>query len=241
MSERAHILVVEDESATRQLVARYFETEGYKVTEAHDGQNVIPTVMRENIDIVLLDIRLPESDGLELTRQLRAVSDVGIILVTAKTDEIDRIVGLELGADDYVTKPFNSRELFARTKNLIKRVRRGRQATLTATPQVYQFENWKLDAAQHRLLRPDGARVRLTEGEYQLLAKLVNSAQRIVSRELLLESINHKSRDATDRTVDVMIGKLRRKLDDDPANPVFIKTIRAVGYMFTADVSLSSV
>lgn len=236
MSDSAHVLVVEDEDATRRLLASYFESEGYQVTEAAEGSQVVDLVREHAIDLVLLDIRLPDIDGLELTKRLRSWSDVGIILVTAKKDEIDRIVGIELGADDYVTKPFNTRELFARAKNLIKRVRHSQSSKQVPDAERLEFQGWALDLNQHQLFAPDGNLVSLTEGEYQLLAALAANAPRILSRDQLLDTVSHKEWVPSDRTIDVMIARLRRKLEDDPNHPEFVKTIRGVGYTFACEI-----
>lgn len=232
MRDAAHILIIDDEPATRQLLASYFESEGYRVSQLSDGDRVIATTLSSDFDLLLLDIRLPHENGLELTKELRKVSDVGIILVTAKSDEIDRIVGLEMGADDYVTKPFNTRELFARAKNLIRRVRNARAVEKLSVTESIKFERWRLDLLRHQLYTPKGDEVALTEGEYKILSTLATRSGRILSREQLLDAINHRSWDPTDRTIDVMIGKIRKKMNDDPADPKFIKTVRGAGYMF---------
>lgn len=237
MADTPHVLVVDDEPATRQLLASYFESEGYRVTQLVDGEQVISTVLNSGIDLVLLDIRLPHKNGLDLTKELRHVSNVGIILVTVKSDDVDRIVGLELGADDYVTKPFNTRELFARSKNLIRRVAAaGRDGGRTERRSI-QFDGWCLDLLRHELLRPDGRQVPLTEGEYKILVALASRSGRILSREQLLDVINHRSWDPADRTVDVMIGKIRKKIEDGKTDAKLIKTVRGAGYMFAPAVN----
>lgn len=237
MQDSAHILVVDDELATRKLLVSYFESEGYRVSQLGDGDQVVSTTLSSEIDLLLLDIRLPHENGLELTKKLRRVSDVGIILVTVKSDVIDRIVGLEMGADDYVTKPFNPRELFARSKNLIRRVKAARASGADANSKSIKFEGWHLDLWRHQLLQPDGLEIPLTEGEYNILAALATRSGRIVSREQLLDVINHRAWNPADRTIDVMIGKIRKKMNDNPSDPRFIRTVRGAGYMFAPKVT----
>lgn len=240
MRETAHILVVDDEPAARQLLASYFDSEGYRVTQLGDGEQVVSTVLSLGIDLVLLDVRLPHTSGIELTKELRKVSDIGIILVTVKSDDVDRIVGLEMGADDYVTKPFNARELFARSKNLIRRVAASRIGDEGRGANVIEFEEWRLDLLSHQLFQPNGTEVPLTDGQYKILSALVTRAGRILSRERLLDLMNHRSWSPDDRTIDVMIGKIRKKLGDGLTDPHFIKTIRGAGYMFVPAVKRRS-
>jgi len=181
---------------------------------------------------------LPGKDGLTLTRELRSVSSVGIILVTSKGDEIDRIVGLELGADDYVTKPFNPRELLVRAKNLLWRVRDSQSARTNekSSNQQWLFEGWTLDANKRLLTSPDQVSDRLPEGEYKLLTALLNAPGSILSRDQLMDAIHDREWTPNDRSVDVMVGRLRRKLGDSPSNPHFILTAHGAGYMFAGEV-----
>lgn len=227
----AHLLIVEDDFASRALLVSYFEQEGYKVSDTEQANDLTERVIQEKIDLVLLDINLPGKDGLTLTRELRANSKVGIILVTSKGDEIDRIVGLELGADDYVTKPFNPRELLVRTKNLLWRVQ-------DATPQekaktvAIEFEGWQLDSGKRLLINPSEQSERLPEGEFKLLHALTTSAGQVLSRDQLMDAIHDREWTPNDRSVDVLIGRLRRKLGDNPSDPHFILTAHGAGYMF---------
>lgn len=234
--EHAHILVVEDEPIARGLLTGYFRNEGYRVSETDRGDHVVDRLAADPAELVLLDIRLPGVDGLTLTRTLRATSDVGIILVTSKKDLTDRIVGLEMGADDYVTKPFESRELLARARNLIRRVRHAPPAQ-GAPPASLCFDGWRLEPGRRLLHDPAGAEVRLTESEYQLLNALLGSAGRTLTRDQLLSRLNGRDWAPTDRTVDVLLGRLRRKLGEDPARPRLIVTVRGSGYSFTAGVT----
>ena len=232
------ILIVEDDIASRSLLSSYLSKEGYLVSETEQADDLCERVQQENIDLVLLDINLPGKDGLTLTRELRSVSSVGIILVTSKGDEIDRIVGLELGADDYVTKPFNPRELLVRAKNLLWRVRDSLQARSTEknNSQQWRFEGWSLDANKRLLESPEGDAERLPEGEFKLLSSLLNAPGAILSRDQLMDAIHDREWTPNDRSVDVMVGRLRRKLGDNPADPHFILTAHGAGYMFAGEV-----
>lgn len=185
---------------------------------------------------MLLDINLPGKDGLTLTRELRSVSSVGIILVTSKGDEIDRIVGLELGADDYVTKPFNPRELLVRAKNLLWRVKDSQQARQQESTQKWKFEGWVLDANKRLLTSPASVDERLPEGEFKLLSALLYAPGAILSRDQLMDAIHDREWTPNDRSVDVMVGRLRRKLGDNPSNPHFILTAHGAGYVFAGEV-----
>jgi two-component system torCAD operon response regulator TorR len=247
-----HLLVVEDEPLTRALLVSYFQQEGYRVSEAENGDAVLALLAEDPMDVVLLDIKLPGKDGLTLARELRTRSEMGIILITCKDSEIDRIVGLELGADVYVTKPFNPRELLAQVKNLLRRVRgpqtrddpnSGRRSDSdpygsSGEPgSVKCFEGWVLDFNTHLLTSPQGEADRLTRDELQLLSAFINNAGRVLSREQLLDKIRNRDWYPTDRTVDVLVSRLRRKLRDNPADPRFIITLHGCGYLFTPKVS----
>ncbi len=227
------ILIVEDDAASRALLVSYFSNEGYHVLEMEQADDLVRRVRDERVDLVLLDINLPGKDGLTVTRELRAESKIGIILVTSKGDEIDRIVGLELGADDYVTKPFNPRELLVRAKNLLWRVDDCLQLKKRhGNPDVLHFEGWQLDCNRRLISGPDNTSERLPEGEFKLLQTLVSRAGVVLSRDQLLDAIRDREWTPNDRSVDVLIGRLRRKLKDDPAKPTLILTAHGAGYVF---------
>lgn len=234
MDEPAHILVVEDDPVTRALLTGYFRNEGYRVSETDRGDDVADRLAADPAAVVLLDIRLPGVDGLTLTRTLRAMSNIGIILVTSKNDMTDRIVGLEMGADDYVTKPFEPRELLARVRNLVRRVRQAPEPS--AQPEALRFAGWRLETGRRQLRSPGGEDIRLTEAEFQLLLALVESPGRTLSRDQLLARISGRDWTADNRTVDVLLARLRRKLGDDPDAPQLIVTVRGAGYRFAAQV-----
>jgi two-component system torCAD operon response regulator TorR len=238
MTNQATVLIVDDEVITRSCLSSYFEQEGYRVFEAETAEQAESIIQQQGIHLVLLDIRLPGKDGLTLTRELRVGSEIGIILVTGRQDELDRIVGLECGADEYVTKPFNPREILARAKNLIRRVQ-GAQITPDeqgrATHQL-AFSDWVLDTHRRLLTDHKQHQEQLTEGEFQLLMALINQSGQTMTRDQLMDKIRNREWVPNDRTIDVLIGRLRRKLRDDPTSPHLILTIHGSGYLFTAQV-----
>lgn len=233
-----HILIVEDDLASRSLLVSYFENAGYRVSESDHANQLGERIDQDAIDLVLLDISLPGKDGLTVTRELRASSSVGIILVTSKGDEIDRIVGLELGADDYVTKPFNPRELLVRVKNLLWRIHSADNTGKRADNRrgCYRFDGWQLDPYKRQLTSPDGRQERLPEGEFKLLQALINHPGQVLSRDQLMDAIHDREWTPNDRSVDVLIGRLRRKLGDNPSNPRLILTAHGAGYMFAGEI-----
>ncbi|MEH6470334.1 MAG: response regulator [Halopseudomonas sp.] len=238
VTQEAHILIVEDDFASRSLLVSYFEKAGYQVSETEQADDLAERVKQQQIDLVLLDINLAGKDGLTLTRELRAHSKAGIILVTSKDDEIDRIVGLEMGADDYVTKPFNPRELLVRTKNLLWRISDGGEPKEREKKRhICCFEGWELDHHKRLLTSPDRVSERLPEGEFRLLQALTNSPGQVLSRDQLMDAIRDREWVPTDRSVDVLVGRIRRKLRDNPSDPQFILTAHGVGYLFAGDLA----
>ena len=233
MSPRAHVLIVEDEPVTRAKLAAYLTAEGFQVSEAADARDMKAIVSKTIPDVVLLDINLPDESGLILARELRAKSSVGIILVTARQDETDRIVGLEIGADDYITKPFNPRELAVRVRNLQRRVAPSMAAERSASG-VYAFGGWRLDCDARQLASPTGEAVRLTRGEFDVLAALARNAGRALTRDQLLDMTQHDGEAVIDRTIDVLVGRLRRKIEVDSRHPSIILTVHGVGYRLVA-------
>jgi len=232
------ILIVEDEVASLNLLASYFEKENYVVYKASNGDDVGKLLNQHTVDVILLDINLPGKDGLALTREIRAKSDVGIVLVTHKDDDIDRIVGLELGADDYVTKPYNIRELFARVKNLLSRVKANPLAGPSGlkTAKAIQFDRWVLHVGRRQLESSD-EQIQLTEGEFKLLYTLINHAGTVLSRDQIMNRMERREWFPTDRTIDVMIARIRKKLGDDRDKPKYINTAHGTGYIFIAEVT----
>ena len=233
------VLIVDDDPLIRELLHAYLSQEGYDVHCAATAELAETFLASQAVDLVMLDIRLPGKDGLTLTRELRVRSEVGIILITGRFDEIDRIVGLECGADDYVIKPLNPRELVSRAKNLIRRVRHAQapQPKPAIAKAVKQFATWALDTDRRRLIDQTGSETLLTHGEYQLLSVFLRNSGHTLSRDQLMDQIRNREWVPNDRSIDVLVGRLRRKLHDDPAEPQLIITIHGAGYLFTASVA----
>ena len=229
------IAIVDDEPLIQATLVSYFESAGFNVRAADTADGLRRLLTREKIDFVLLDIRLPDGDGLSLMRDIRAESDIPVILVTGRTEEADRIIGLELGADDYVTKPFSPREVLARVNTVLRRTHGGREGT--RVKRMRWFAGWCLDLEEHRLTSPTGEPVRLTAAEFELLSALVRHPGRIMSRNDLLDVMSSREWDPNDRTVDVLIGRLRRKIEVDPGKPQMIVTEYGLGYVFAEKVA----
>lgn len=230
------VLVVDDEAVIRARLKGYFEKEGYRVIEAQDGEQMWHQFGRQHIDLVMLDINLPGVDGLSLARELRSRSDVGIILVTGRDEAIDKIIGLEMGADDYVTKPFELRELLVRVKNLLWRISLVAKAKQEVVEQLEQcddviaFEGYVLELNSRKLKHGDDV-IKLTKAEFELLVAFALHPQQVLTRERLMQQTSHRNQDVNDRTIDVIIRRLRNKL-----NPELFVTIHGEGYLFSAKV-----
>jgi two-component system OmpR family response regulator len=239
MSEASHVLVVDDEPAICELIETYLSNEGYRVSTAGDGAAMREIIARSPVDLVILDLMLPGEDGFSLTRHLRERSSMGIIILTGKGETVDRVVGLELGADDYLSKPFDLRELLARVKSVLRRTRGATAMENAESGACVSFAGWKLDLTAHRLTSPRGTETPLTTGEFELLSVFVNHPSRVLTREELLDLTRGREASPFDRSIDVQVGRLRRKIEPDPEQPTLIKTVRAAGYMFTAQVKRS--
>ncbi len=235
MSESDHILVVEDEPITREQLVAYFEDEGFRVSSTGSGDEVQKIVNETDVILVLLDIKLPGKDGLTLTREIRTNSDIGIILVTSKQEQIDRILGLESGADDYVTKPFDPRELLSRSRNLIRRVEM--QQNQRRRNHLRTFDGWSLDLNKRELTSPENCPVQLSAGEYQLLLAFMEQAGEVMNRDQLMNRIRNREWFPDDRYIDVLVGQLRKKLGERASNAKIIATIHGTGYLFTPEVA----
>lgn len=232
----AHILIVDDDKEIRDLLQEFFRKHGMRASVARDEDEMQAELRRAPVDLIVLDVMLPGRSGLDICRDLRIRSTVPIIMLTAVTETIDRVVGLEMGADDYVPKPFDPRELLARTRAVLRRPSAS-GANHRSVPQVYKFAGWTLDAARRRLLRPDDVRVELTTAEFNLLHTLVRSGQRVLSREQLVELSNQSGDYSYDRSVDILVSRLRRKMEDDPRSPRLVMTVRGGGYQFVPEVT----
>jgi len=237
MERTPHCLIVEDDQEIGGLLSRFLSKHGFRVSIAPDGRAMRRTLSDGAVDIVVLDVMLPGESGLELCRRLRLESNVPVIILTALGEETDRIIGLEMGADDYLAKPFNQRELLARIRAVLRRA-----ASLPYNPRpvdarAMRFVGWCLDPAKRRLQAPDGRLVMLTSGEFDLLAALCQHPQRVLSRDQLLDLTIGRAADAFERSIDIRISRLRRKIEADPKNPQIITTVRSGGYLFAAEVT----
>jgi two-component system OmpR family response regulator len=235
MEPAPHILVVDDDREIRDLLSRFLEKQGMRVTAARDAREARRVWPLGRYHLVVLDLMMPGEPGLDFARWLRAQSDVPIVILTAMGEETDRIVGLELGADDYVAKPFNPRELLARIRAVLRRA--GGEGSAKEPPaKVIRFAGWTLEPARRRLLNPEGAEVSLTGGEYELLLVLVERPNRVLTRDMLMDLLRGRQAGPFDRAIDVAVSRLRRKLEDDGRNPTLIKTVRGGGYVLAATV-----
>jgi two-component system OmpR family response regulator len=231
-----HILVVDDDPEIRRLLQTYLEKNGLRVTTVGDGNGMWRILDQSRIDLVVLDLMLPGTDGLELCRTLRARSRVPVIMLTARGDEMDRILGLEMGADDYLAKPFSARELLARIKVVLRRMRDLPVDPLDDAPERLEFSGWRLDTRTQNLTSPQGVVVALSQAEYRLLHVLLTHPNRVLTRDQLLDLTQGREAEPFDRSIDVLIGRLRRRLGDAAAEPVLIKTVRGRGYLLAAKV-----
>ena len=229
-----HLLIVDDDPGLRELLADYLGRNGFRVTGVADGRGLWAALEQAPVDLVILDLMLPGDDGLVLCRNLRARSQIPIIMLTARGDDTDRIVGLEMGADDYLPKPFNPRELLARIKSIL---RRARSAPNEGEARRFHFAGWTLDADARQLVAPDGVLVPLGASDYRLLRVFLDHPQRVLNRDQLLDLTQGREAAPFDRSIDVQVSRLRRRLRDDPRESVIIKTVRNEGYLLAAHVS----
>lgn len=241
MSSAQHIAVLDDEVDITQLLAGYLQAQGYRVTQLHDGRALLRTMHADPPVLVLLDLGLPGEDGFGLARQLREHWQCGLVIVSGRGDAVDKVVGLEVGADDYVTKPFDLRELLARIKAVLRRIGPSPPPHLDgstpATRSRQRFAGWLLDPAARQLLDPQGLEVALTSGEFDLLCTFVQHAGRVLSRDFLLEQTRGRGAGPFDRTIDVQVGRLRKKLEDSAGDPQIIKSVRGAGYVLVPVVA----
>jgi two-component system, OmpR family, phosphate regulon response regulator OmpR len=237
MADKGSILVVDDDKDVRDTIRDYFEFCGFDVFVAGDGDGMRNILARRPIEIVLMDLNLPGEDGLALTRELRASRPVGVIMLTAAGQTIDRIIGLEMGADDYVPKPFDPRELLARVKSVLRRLRERPKEVPTSgeeKPEVVRMGSCTLDLAAHRLYDASGEEIPLTSMEFDLLQAFARHPDRVLSRERLLELAHNRDGDVFDRSIDLRIARIRKKIEQDATKPQVLKTVRGAGYMFSS-------
>ena len=234
-----HILALDDDADIRRILVEYFGEQDFRVSAVATGAEMLAILETEPVDLLLLDLRLPGENGLELGRRARELSSVPIVILTGRSDEADRVMGLELIADDYVTKPFSPRELLASIRALLRRT----QLSTAEIPhhealRAYRFAGWELNVRLHRLTTTDGQLIPLTNSEFSLLCAFLSAPQRVLTRDQLLERSRLHSLEVYDRSIDVTILRLRRKIEVDPSNPVLLTTERGAGYVFTAAVSV---
>ncbi|MDV7340886.1 response regulator transcription factor [Terasakiella sp. A23] len=243
MTETKHILIVEDDPVVADVVAACLEDAEFHTSITDSGQAALNIISDTNIDLCVVDLGLPDMDGLSLTREIKSRSNIGIVILSGRGETTERIIGLEVGADDYLGKPFEPRELLARVRSVIRRT----QATpaqpellpIDATVQAgsYDFEGWKVDLSSLEIVGPDGAQPRLSSSEFTLLQAFMDHPNRVLTRDQLLDLVHGDNTPAFDRSIDVQITRLRKKIENDPKTPKFIKTVRNRGYMFTAKVT----
>ena len=246
MSTTPHIAVVDDEADIRTLLGNYLDAQGFRVSRVESGEALAALMERDPPMLVLLDLGLPGEDGLAIARHIRERWRCGVVIVTGRGDAVDKVVGLEVGADDYVTKPFDLRELLARVRAVLRRLEAAppaapaqpptRQAPVRTAP-VWRFAGLELDAGARRLVGADGAEIDLTSGEFDLLCAFARHPGRVLSRDFLLEHTRGREAGPFDRTIDVQVGRLRRKIEADPERPQVIKSVRGAGYILVPAVS----
>lgn len=237
MTRAPHILVVDDDPKIRSGLSRFLAEQGLRVTVASDGRDMQAKLATASVDVIVLDIMMPGEDGLSLCRKLSVENSVPIILLTAVAGEMDRVIGLELGAEDYVCKPFNPRELLARIRVVLRRRSASPAAQRRPIVNCYRFAGWMLDARARTLTSPTGAHVEVTTGEFDLLQAFVEHPNVVLTRDQLLDLARGRASLAIDRAIDVQVMRLRRKLEADPQAPQLIKTVRNSGYIFTPEVT----
>jgi DNA-binding response OmpR family regulator len=243
MKNNSHIAVLDDEPDITELLADYLQGHGFRVSQVHEGRALMALMETDPVDLVLLDLGLPGEDGFTIARRMRESWRCGLIIVTGRGDAVDKVVGLEVGADDYVTKPFDLRELVARVKAVLRRLAPATPAPAAAAaaqpapPDKLRFAGWQLDTGSRSLRNPQGERVVLTGGEFDLLHVFTLHPGRVLSRDFLLEHTRGREATPFDRTIDVQVGRLRKKIEADADDPQLIRSVRGAGYMLVPPVS----
>lgn len=236
MNNTPHILVVDDHQEIRDLISRYLAEHGYRVSSANGGDEMKAVLQTSAVDLIVLDIMMPGDDGLTLCRYLREKSQTPIIMLTAMADQTDRVVGLEMGADDYLTKPFFPRELLARIKAVLRRTESMPPVQASLGDEVISFDIWKLDLSRRELIGQDGVAAPLSTSEFKLLSTFLAHPKRVLSRDQLLDLTRGRQAEVFDRSIDNQVSRLRRKIEADPAHPELIKTVWGGGYMLSVDI-----
>lgn len=237
MSKIQHILVIDDDPRVLRVLETYLQREGYDICTANCVDKARQQISAQEWALIILDIGLPDEDGFSFAREIRTQSSVPLIMLTGKTETIDKVVGLELGADDYITKPFEERELLARIRSVLRRS----QTSSNSSPEktcIACFSDWRLDLSRHELFSPNGEQVHLTSHEFRLLEVFIECPNRVLSRDMLMDRIVGRDWNSLDRSIDVLIAKLRKKIEQDPTQPRLIKSIRGEGYKFIAELEM---
>jgi two-component system OmpR family response regulator len=235
--QAGRLLVLDQDTRLSQMLVDYFTSQNYQVIAVSDSQAMLKSLQEMEIDLILLDVVLSGGeDGFRLVREVRASSEVPVIILTARSDVVDRVVGLELGADDYITKPFHLREVLARVKTVLRR-RQKETSHQTAVSEVIRFDGWQLDLGRRQLRNPSGDELGLTTGEFDMLTVLAKHPGRVLTREILMELTHGRTLDAFDRTIDAQIARLRKKIEPETKNPTLIRSVRGVGYVFTGKLA----
>ena len=239
MDMTSHILIVDDDRELRSLLSNFLTASGYRVSLADGGASMTQTMNAARIDLVILDVMMPREDGLSICRRLRASGSMPIIMLTAAASETDRVVGLEMGADDYLSKPFSTRELLARVRAVLRRASMPAPGSAAGAGRIFEFAGWRLDVTRRQLHSPAKALVDLRAAEFDLLLALVERPKHVLTRDQLLDLARGRAANAFDRSIDVHISRLRHRMEVDPKEPLLIKTVRGGGYVFTAAVTLN--
>lgn len=239
MSIHQTILIVDDDAGIRDLLGQFLQKHGFETLLAKDGKHMWELCEKTSPDLIILDIMLPGKDGVTLCKELRQKSQVPIIMLTAISEDIDRIIGLEMGADDYLSKPFNPRELLARVKAILRRSANGRAgAKATKSSRVFRFSGWEFNRVERRLFSPDQVEISLSTGEYNLLLAFLERPHQVLSRDHLLDLTRNRPAGPYDRSIDIQISRLRHKIEDDHKSPQIIKTVRGGGYVLSTEVEM---
>lgn len=234
MSPECHVLIVDDDAELRRLAGKFLRENGLKVSSTQDAREMREAIAAGTVDLVILDIMLPGTSGLDLCREIRRASDLPIIMLTARGSDVDRIIGLELGADDYLAKPFNPRELLARIHAVLRRMRTSDPGA-KAGGHLLRFSGWVLDTRRRELTNPDGAVVDLSTGEYDLLITFLEHPQRVLTRDQLMDAAKNRTPTGFDRAIDIQVSRLRKKIEKADG-PDMVKTVRGAGYLFSPEV-----
>jgi two-component system, OmpR family, response regulator len=232
-----HVLALDDDPDVRNVLVQYLSAQDLRITAVASGREMLQVIENDPVDLLMIDLRLSDEDGLTLARRVRETSAIPILILSGKAEEGDLVMGLELAADDYVTKPFRLRELLARIRAILRRSQVAESASRDEQLRAYRFAGWELNLRLHRLTSPDGQRIALTNSEFNLLCAFLSAPQRVLSRDQLLERSRVHALEVYDRAIDVTMLRLRRKIERDPSNPQLLRTERGAGYIFAAPVS----